>query len=281
MANPIATNGTHYRQERYADKIVKLYRKLLVVRTEFMRDYEGDPVSGSIQVPVRGTDVAVSTYDVLNGNTLTQSATTYLPILLTKNKIINELIDKYEAASVPDNLIAQRLESGSYSMGLTLELNAIAELEDNGTVESSTSALTNTDAYTSIKNSVRDIKKLGVDVTDMVTIVDPDTEALLLEDVKFSNSAGALGAELLREGVIGKINGVRVKMSANLSATTEYIVFARPWAQSVDEWIAEPFIEDIKDGKHVKASALQGRAIYEDKLTSATACRVKTVAASI
>ena len=41
MANPIATNGTHYRQERYADSIVKLFRKQLVVRSEFMRDYEG------------------------------------------------------------------------------------------------------------------------------------------------------------------------------------------------------------------------------------------------
>ena len=41
MANPIAENGTHNRQERYADSIVKLFRKNLVVRSEFMRDYEG------------------------------------------------------------------------------------------------------------------------------------------------------------------------------------------------------------------------------------------------
>lgn len=41
MANPIGLNGTHYRQERYADSIVKLFRKQLVVRSEFMRDYEG------------------------------------------------------------------------------------------------------------------------------------------------------------------------------------------------------------------------------------------------
>ena len=41
MANPIGLNGTHYRQERYADAIVKLFRKQNVVRNEFSRDYEG------------------------------------------------------------------------------------------------------------------------------------------------------------------------------------------------------------------------------------------------
>jgi hypothetical protein len=281
MANPIGLNGTHYRQERYADSIVKLFRKQLVVRNEFMRDYEGNPVSGSVQVPVRNTDVTLANYDVVSGVSLTTSATTYLPILVDNHKAINELIDGYEAQAVPDNLIAQRLESGAYSIGLTLELNAIKELEDNGTQETSTTTLTTTNAYSSIVNSIKEIKKLGTNVDNMVVIVSPETEVLLLTDDKFANTSGTLGAELVREGVIGKISGVRVKMSANLTTGTEYIVFARDWAQAIDEWKVEPTVVNLADGAHIGASALQGRMVYADKLTSATACRVKKETDSI
>jgi hypothetical protein len=41
MANTVVNGGTHQRQERYEDSIVKLYRKELVVRSEFARDFEG------------------------------------------------------------------------------------------------------------------------------------------------------------------------------------------------------------------------------------------------
>ena len=280
MANPIGLNGTHYRQERYADAIVPLFRKQFVVRSEFSRDYEGNPTAGAVQVPVRATDVALENYDVAAGIDLTQSATTYLTIPITLNKGINELIDGYEAAAVPDNLVAQRLESAAYTVGRTLELNAIKELEDNGTVETSTEALTTSDAFSSIATSIKDIKKLGVSVDDMVVVVSPEVELLLQTDEKFANTSGQLGAELVRDGVIGKIVGVRVKMSADLSEGTEYIVFARQWAQSVDEWKVEPAVNDLKDGKHIGASALQGRMIYADKLTEELACRVKTVAIS-
>ena len=275
MANPIGLNGTHYRQERYADSIVKLFRKQLVVRSEFSRDYEGSPVAGAVQVPVRSLDAVIGNYDVASGVSLTQSATTYLPILVDNHKAINELVDGYEANAVPDNIIAQRLESAAYQIGLTLELNAIAELEDNGTEETSITALTEETAFKTIATSIKDIKKLGVDLNDIVVIVSPETELLLQTDEKFANTSGQLGAELVRDGVIGKIVGAKVKMSANLSEGVEYIVFAKSWTQAIDEWKVEPRLEDLKDGAHIGASALQGRMVYADKLTEETACRVK------
>lgn len=281
MANPIAENGTHNRQERYADSIVKLFRKQLVVRSEFSRDYEGNPTAGAVKVPVRATDVALNNYDVVSGVSLTTSATTYLNIPVDNHKAINELIDGYEASAVPDNLIAQRLESGAYSIGTTLELDAINELVNHGTTESSTTALTESTAFKTIATSIKDIKKLGVDLMDVVVVVSPETELLLQTDDKFANTSGQLGAELVRNGVIGKIVGANVKMSANLPANVEYIVFAKPWVQAIDEWKVEPSVNDLMDGVHIGASALQGRMVYADKLTEATACRVKTVPASV
>lgn len=279
MANAI-TGGTHERQERYADAIVPLYRKELNIRADFMTDYEGSPVAGAVKVPVRDTDVTVGNYNVATGGALSQSATTYLNIPVDTDIFVNELVDGYEASAVSDDMKAQRLESGAYALGMDLELKAIAELEGNGTIENSTTALTNETAYTSIKNSVVALKKLGVDVNLIKVKVSADTEALLMEDTKFANSAGTLGAELLRNGVIGKIAGAEVKPSYNMSATTEYMVYATPWCQAGEEFRTDLAFKDLTN-EYIGSSALQGRVVPFQKLTKATACRVKTVPASV
>lgn len=282
MANTaIAVDGTHLRQERYADTIIQLYRKNQVVRNLFKRDFQGSPVAGAVKVPVRDTDVVLSNYNVASGVDLTQSATEYLTVAVDNHKAFSELIDGYEAVAVPDNVVAQRIESASYVMNQTLELDAISALVTDGTTESDTVALTESTVYKKIATSIKDIKKLGVDINDIKVIVSPETELLLQTDEKFSNTSGQLGAELVRDGVIGKIVGAEVRMSANFSDDVEYIVFATPWAQQIDEWMIDPNVVDIKDGKHVGASALQGRMVYANKLTRATACRVKTIILSV
>lgn len=276
MANPIGDNGTHYRTERYVDQIVPLYKKELNVRADFMRDYEGSPVAGAVQVPVRDTNPAIGNYDVSTGGTLSQSATTYLNIAVDTDIFVNELCDGYEAAAVSDDMKAQRLEAGAYALGLNLELKAITELETYGTKESSKTALTNENVYKAIKDSVVAIKKQGIDVKFIKVKVSADTEALLMEDTKFSNSAGSLGAELLRSGVIGKIAGAEVKPSYNMSSTTEYMVYATPWCQAGEEFRVGLGFKDLTN-EFIGSSALQGRVVPFQKLTKTTACRVKQV----
>ena len=90
-----------------------------------------DEVTGQINVPTRNGEVKVSDYDVLNGIELTQSATDYLPLPIDKDYGVNELIDGYEAQAVPDNLVAQRIESAGYSIGMKKE-NIL--LKENGDV---------------------------------------------------------------------------------------------------------------------------------------------------
>lgn len=276
MANAIATNGTHKRQERYADTIVKLMRKEFNIRNEFSRDYEGSPVSGAVNVPTRNGDITLSDYDILNGITMTQSATDYLQVLVDGHKAFSELVDGYEAEAVPDNLKAQRLESASYVVGKALELSAIKALIDGGTTESSTSETTEDNVYKTIATSVKNLKARGISTNDLRIAVSADTELKLLTDSKFANTAGTLGAELVRNGVIGKINGVQVKPNYLLPEAVEYIVYAPAWCQAIDEWKVAPSFNDIKDGKHVGASALQGRMVYKDIVTNSLAVQIKT-----
>lgn len=276
MANAIATNGTHKRQERYADTIVKLMRQQFNIRDEFSRDYEGNPTAGAVNVPTRNNDITLSDYDVKNGITLTQSATDYLQILVDGHKGFSELVDGYEAEAVPDNLRAQRLESAAYVTGRALELSAIAALINGGTIEASTSATTKSNVYETIATSVKTLKARGIATNDLRIAVSADVELKLLSDDKFANTSGTLGAELVRNGVIGKINGVQVKPNYLLPANCEYIVYAPAWCQAIDEWKVEPAFNNINDGKHIGASALQGRMVYKDVVTNKLAVQVKT-----
>ena len=274
MANTvIGTNGTHERVERYNDAIVKLMRPSMKIRNTFSRDYIGSPVAGAVKVPVRNVDVVVSDYDVKNGASLTQSATTYKNIPIEHDKAINELIDRYEAEAVPDNLLAQRLESGAYSSAKVLELDAIAQLL-TGTA-STMADCTTANVYSNIVADIAKIAKKGVDKSKMYVAISYETEILLLTDEKYSNTASQIGAELAREGVVGRINGVNVIVedlgSTSDNKAIEYIVYATEWCQAIDEFTDAIQVNNIADGAHINASALQGRFVYQDVVTDTNA----------
>lgn len=254
-------------------------RPALKIRNTFSSDYEGEPTSGAVKVPVRNMDPEIKKYDVKNGVDLSQSATDYLTILVDEHDAINELIDGYEASAVPDNLVAQRLEAGAYARSKKLEDHAINALKNNCII-STQADCTEENVY---KNIVKDIAmqaKRGIDKNRMYVAVSYETETLLLTDEKFSNSASQIGAELARNGVIGKINGVYViteDLGENEAGqAVEYIIYGVDWTQKVDGWKVGLAVNDLKDGKHVGASALQDRYVYTDAITNKNAVLVKS-----
>lgn len=125
----------------------------------------------------------------------------------------------------------------------------------------------------------------------MRVVVDAETELLLLTDDKFANTSGSLGAELVREGVIGKINGVPVKPNYLLgnvtreegtgsnktdkTRTVEFVVYDKRFCQKYENWAVEPHIAPLADGKHIGASALQGRQVGGLMVTNALGVQVK------
>lgn len=281
MANPISTNGTHKRRETYANEVLAMAKSKVNIYEDFSTDYEIDGATGQINVPTRSAEVTISDYDILNGVALTQSATDYKVLPIDKNYAINELIDGYEAEAVPDNLRANRIEAAGYSLGLKKENMAIAELVAKGTKSSDTTALTEADAYKKIAAEIANMKKRNMEVASMRVVVNADTELLLLTDSKFANTSGTLGAELVREGVIGKINGVAVKPNYLLPEGVEFIIYDKRFTQKYEVWSVEPSINDIKDGKHIGASVLQGRQVGGLMVTNALGVQVKTTGSVI
>lgn len=276
MANPIAINGTHKRRETYANEVLAMAKSKVNIYEDFSTDYEIDGATGAIKVPTRSATVTISDYDILNGISLTQSATDYIDLPVDKNYAINELIDGYEAEAVPDNIRANRIEAAGYSLGLKKENMAISALVNDGTTSSDTTALTEQTAYKKIAAEVANMKKRNMEVAEMRIVINADTELLLLTDEKFANTSGQLGAELIREGVIGKINGVPVKTNYLLPEGVEFVIYDKRFIQKYEVWAVEPTINNLADGKHIGASALQGREVGGLKVTNALGVQVKT-----
>ena len=250
------------------------------IRNTFSRDYEGNPTAGAVKVPVRNMDVNVRDYDIKNGLALEQSATNYLNIPINFNKGINELIDGYEAAAVPDNLMAQRMESAAYSLAKTFEEDAINALVSNST-ESTQPDGTVDNIYMNIVKDIAQLAKRGVDKNRMYVAVSYATEALLLANPVYANTSSQIGAELARNGIVNRINGVNV-ITQDLGETEdgqaiEYIVYGVDWTQAIDEWMVNPVVVDLTTGsdKFIGASALKGRMVYADAVTDKNAVIVK------
>ena len=73
---------------------------------------------------------------------------------------------------------------------------------------------------------------------------------------------------------------IKVKPSYNMSATTEYMVYATPWCQAGEEFRTDLGFKDLTN-EFIGSSALQGRVVPFQKLTKKTACRVKKISASV
>lgn len=275
MANALGT-GTHKRKETYSNQILAIARAEMNIYEDFSEDYERDGVTGQINVPTRNGEVKVTDYDIKEGISLSQSATDYLPLPIDKDYGVNELIDGYEAEAVPDDLKAQRIESAGYSIGMKKEKMAIDALMQ-GTVSSDKAALTTANVYAKIVREVKNMKKRNMKASSMRIVVSADTEELLLTDEKFANSSSTVGAELLREGVIGKIAGVPVKTNYLMDEDVEFVVYDKRFCQKYEVWKKEPSIEDIKDGKHIGSSALQGRQVGGLMVTNALGVQIKKV----
>ena len=266
-------DNKHDLQERYSSMVLAKLRKTAIFVSLFNNRYEGTPTAGAVKIPVRDTEVTVGDYDKVKGGSLSASATTYETLPIDKDKYVNELIDGYEASAVPDNLLADRLDSAGYSMGISLDSDLITLLVTKGTASTNTTALTKTTIYDSVVDEVAKLKKQGLRIEELWLAVTNDTYATLLKSPEFIK-ASDLGDRVVQNGQVGRIAGLDVYETNNIpdSLNVEYIIGNRVFCHFVDEWRVPVSVNDLKDAEHIGASAVQGRRVYGCKIS-----RVETV----
>lgn len=265
----------HTAQERYSKLVLaKLRAELrLADGTVFNNDYEGDPTAGAVQIPVRDDEVAVSDYDKANGISLTSGSTSYTTMVIDKDKAVNELIDKYDAKAVPDNLVADRLDSAGYSLARQIDTDGATVLLAGATVKN-VDQLTADNIYSTIVGIRTDMSKANIpDDGKRYLLCVPDVVALLLKCPEFVR-ATQLGDSTVQNGVVGKVAGFKVIEWNDSTANLSMIAGHPKYATRCHEWQVPIKVQDLdQSGKYIGACAVQGRRIYAHKVLRSAAIR--------
>jgi hypothetical protein len=274
----------HTQRVRYSEMVdQKLRAELVTIDSEmavggvpiFNTKYEGDPKAGSVKIPVRDTEVSNRDYDKAAGIAPETGTTTFVDLLINKDKAVNEIIDGYDAESVPGSVVADRLDSAGYSQALTLDADGIATLVAGGTDELDTVASTKDTIYENILDSGVSLSNDKIPKRGRWMIIAPSYLKLLKLSPDFVKE-GDLSQELLMDGAIGKVDGVVVYESSELPADVEYIMGHSAWCTRVQEWTMEPKVVSLEQSANfVGASAVKGRKVYGHKVTKAVAVRIK------
>lgn len=265
----------HEAQTRYSDLILAKLRNELVLSDGlvFNNDYEGDPTSGSVKIPVRDTEVAVSDYDKANGITATNGSTSYTDLIVNKDKAVNEIIDGYDAESVPDKIVAERLDSAGYSLATQMDTDGGTVLLA-GSTPLNVASITKTNIYDTIVDVRTAMSKAKIpNDGKRYLLVTPDTMSLILKSPEFIG-ASSLGDDVKENGVVGKIAGFLVKEWNDDTANLAMLAGHPRFATRVHEWQVPVHIQDLAgSGNYIGASAVQGRRVYAHKVLRSVAIR--------
>lgn len=267
----------HEAQVRYSNLVDLKLRKTLVKKVGVICNnrYEGSPKAGSVKVPVRDTEVAVNDYDKVKGAKQTSGDTTYLTVNIDHDKAVNEIIDGFDAESVPGDLVADRLDSAGYSLALQMEKDASEELTTGGTALADTAALTKATVYEKIVDARTQLSNAYVPTNDRWLLVSPDTYALLLKSPEFIK-ASDLGDAVVQTGAVGRVAGFNVFEDTTLGDKVDFVAGHPNWFTRVEEWTEPVAVNDLKgSGTYIGACAVQGRKVYAHKVTKAAAILVK------
>lgn len=264
----------HELQERYSSLILVKLRKELVLKDGivFNNDYEGDPAAGAVKVPVRDEEVAVSDYDTASGTDLAVGSTTYKTIPITKDKAVNEIIDGYEAQAVPDNLVADRLDSAGYSLAHTIDQDGASCLLAGGTALNY-EQITAQNAYSAMVDARTALSKANIPNDGRrYALVTPDFFALLLKSPEFISPSN-LGDAVKQSGAIGAIAGFNLYEWNDNTAGLQAIVGHPRFATRINAWKVPVTINNLTN-KYIGSSAVQGRIVYDHTVLRSQGVRI-------
>lgn len=265
-------------QETYSNLVLAKLRKETIFAGLFSKKHVGNATAGAVKVPVRDTEAVAGTYDIESGKTLTVPTTTYKTIVTDTDLAVNELCDGYVAAAVPDGLVAERLDSAGYSLAKAVDDMLVSLILTSGksTDNASTTALDKDTVYTTIVADIQVAKKAGVKLDTMWLAVTNDTYTKILNAPEFIKASN-LGDDVVTNGYVGKIAGVKVYETNNIADTTnvEYILGNNEFCHFVEEWRTPVALDDLKDGAHIGSSAVQGRLVVGAEVSRPTTVIVK------
>jgi len=262
----------HALPDVYSNLVLAKLRKELLLKDGiiFNNDYQGTAVAGAVKIPVRDTEVAASNYDKATGATLGTGTTTYSTMTIDKDKAVNEIIDGYDAAAVPDGIVAERLDSAAYALQYSIDTDGATELITNGTTLG-LGLTTKSTIYSSIVDVRKVMSKANVPNDGRrYLLVTPDCYALMLKDTDNFIRQGDISQELVQTGAVGKYAGFIVYEWNDTTANLLCIAGHPKFATRANEWSVPVAINNLTNA-YIGSSAVQGRMVYAHKVLRAAA----------
>ena len=257
----------HQLSEQYSDLVLAKLRNELVLKDQvvFNNDFDGDPTAGAVKIPTREDEVAASDYDRAAGLAPTTGNTAYVTLPIDKDKAVNEIIDGYEAAAVPDGLVAERLDSAGYSLGRAMDTDGAAELLSGGTTVN-VALIDQHSVYGALVKQRTQMSKDNIPAAGRYALCTPDVIAAVVRSPEFTQ-ASSLGDEVKQSGAIGRIAGFNVIEFNEDTAGLSMICGHPRFATRVNAWQAPVRLQSLEgSGKYIGASAVQGRMVYAHKV---------------
>ena len=252
-------------REAYSNIVEAKLRAESIFAELFNRRHEGNAVAGAVKIPVR-SDATVGDYDIAQGGELKHTATTYATLVCDNDKYVNELIDGYVAAAVPDALVADRLDSAGYSLADETDTDLIALAVAQGTTFTASKKAST--VYGTITEAIQTAKKGKVKPNEMWLAVSNDYALEVINDANF-------GDAIKQNGLLGRINGVAVYESVNIPEGTDFVLGNSVYCHYVPAWAVPVAVKDLADGKHIGACAVQGRQVFGAMISKPATVLVK------
>ena len=257
--------------EKYSAIVDAKLRAESIFAELFNQRHEGSATAGAVKIPVRA-EATVTDYDIANGAALANPTTSYEILVCDKDKSVNELIDGFVAAAVPDGLVAERLDSAGYALADEIDVALINLAVAEGTTFTASKKADT--VYGTITEAIQKAKKLKVKANEMWLAVSNDYALEVINDPHFI-AASNLGDAIKQNGLLGRIDGVLVYESPNVPEGTDFVLGNRVFCHFVPAWAVPVHVADLADGKHIGASAVQGRKVYGAKITKPATVFVK------
>lgn len=247
-------------QERYSEIVEAKLRSTSVFANIVGRQYEGDPKAGAVKVPYRA-EATVAAYNPATGLAGTDTATSFRTIAIDKDYAVNEIIDGYEAAALPDGLVAERLDSAGYALGKQADNDIIAAILENQTAASTTA----TKLVDQIIDTVAEAKAAGVDASHIWVAVSSASYAKLLKETLFVQCTAL---EDIQNGMIGHLAGIPIYETNNSKFTDTFVVGNSDFIHFVEDFMVAPTVKDGAN-QYIGSAQVVARIVYGAAVTNA------------
>jgi hypothetical protein len=255
----------------YSDISEQVLYEQSIIRNVSNMDVMGTPGTTAVSVYVNAL-ATVATYTPGTGVSRTNDGSAYVVLSNLEEIAVNEIMDGYTIETAPADYVASRFEAAVGGLAESVDTTCIAALVSGGTdlVAAGGDAPTVANLYEKIINLKKALDTAKAPRTGRSLIVNPTTEALLLQQSSKLILNTDRGDMIVSDGWIGRVLGFDVYSTTLLTDANMTAMQKRGFAYK-DNWKIEPRLQSLDgSGTFIGDSAVQGRFAYNYGAVRAT-----------